>query len=34
MGVMRHESYGDTIFKDEKNGFELVLRISGNPKKY
>lgn len=34
MGVMRHESFGDMVFKDEKNGFELNLKIGQNPKKY
>ena len=33
MGVLRHESYGDIVFKDEKNGFELTLKISNVPKK-
>jgi len=34
MGIMRHESYGEIIFKDEKNGFELILKVGANIKKY
>jgi|LauGreDrversion4_2_1035121.scaffolds.fasta_scaffold506931_1 hypothetical protein len=33
MGIMRLESIGEILFKDEKNGFELVLKIGGNIKK-
>jgi len=33
MGVLRHESYGEQRFKDEKNGFEFIMKLSTNPKK-
>ena len=34
MGVLRHESYGDIFFKDEKNGYEFTLKLSNVSKKY
>jgi len=33
MGVLRHESYGEMSFKDEKNGFALTLKFNTGPKK-
>ena len=33
MGVIRHESVGDTVFKDEKNGFEFTVKLSNVLKK-
>ncbi len=31
---MRHESVGDTVFKDLTNGFECTLKLGGVKKKY